>query len=197
MEPRALPPSTQHQLQGAAADTFSYPGYSPSSFGGDPNAPGGRLSEPAKAALARATGAMRRYGWIAFWTQLTLSVVSGVILLFSVAFTSQVGAAAAGRCGGRVWSSALVTPAHSPLAVPPLTFRSPNLSPTQRTTIPSPPPHTPQSGPKASLYLTLVGILAGFLSTFWAYGYQRISYRMQEYLDGVDVAKIKKQAVRL
>jgi len=48
------------------------------------------MSEPARAALMRATSAMRRYGWIAFWTQLTLSVVSGVILLFSVAFTSHV-----------------------------------------------------------------------------------------------------------
>lgn len=38
--------------------------------------------------------------------------------------------------------------------------------------------HT-QSGPKASLYLTLVGILAGFMSTFWNLGYQRTSARMQ------------------
>lgn len=36
-----------------------------------------------------------------------------------------------------------------------------------------------QSGPKASLYLTLVGILAGFMSTFWNLGYQRTSTRMQ------------------
>jgi hypothetical protein len=34
---------------------------------------------------------MRRYGWLAFWVQLSMSVVSGTILLFSVAFTSQVG----------------------------------------------------------------------------------------------------------
>jgi hypothetical protein len=53
-----------------------------------------------------------------------------------------------------------------------------------------------QSGPKASLYLTLVGILAGFLSTFWSFGYQRMASRMQEYLDGANVAKIKKQQVR-
>lgn len=53
-----------------------------------------------------------------------------------------------------------------------------------------------QTGPRASLYLTLVGILAGFLSTFWAFGYQRTAQRMQEYLDGADVAKIKKQLVR-
>lgn len=52
-----------------------------------------------------------------------------------------------------------------------------------------------QSGPKASLYLTVVGILAGFLSTFWNYGYQRTATRMQEYLDGANVAKIKKQQV--
>jgi hypothetical protein len=53
-----------------------------------------------------------------------------------------------------------------------------------------------QSGPKASLYLTLVGILAGFLSTFWSFGYQRMASRMQEYLDGANVAKVKKQQVR-
>jgi len=34
---------------------------------------------------------VQRYGWISFWVQLSLSVVSAVILLFSVAFTSQVG----------------------------------------------------------------------------------------------------------
>jgi hypothetical protein len=49
---------------------------------------------------------------------------------------------------------------------------------------PGPRDAPPQGGPRASLYLTLVGILAGFLSTFWAYGYQRIAARMQEYLDG-------------
>lgn len=86
-------PPPQQQPPAAAGDTFSYPAgspstYAPSSFG-DPNLPG-RLSEPAKAALSRAARAMRRYGWLAFWTQLTMSVVSGVILLFSVAFTSQV-----------------------------------------------------------------------------------------------------------
>lgn len=52
-----------------------------------------------------------------------------------------------------------------------------------------------QSGPKASLYLTLVGILAGFLSAFWNYGYLRVATKMQEYLDGANVAKVKKQQV--
>ncbi len=45
------------------------------------------------------------------------------------------------------------------------------------------------------MYLTLVGILAGFLSVFWNFGYLRTANRMQEYLDGADVAKIKKQQV--
>jgi len=48
------------------------------------------VSEAAKKALARATNAMRRVGWFSFWSQLTLSVVSAGILLFSAAFTSQV-----------------------------------------------------------------------------------------------------------
>lgn len=55
---------------------------------------------------------------------------------------------------------------------------------------------SPQSGPKASLYLTLVGILAGFLSTFWNFGYTRIARKMQAYLDappGMQPQKVKKQ----
>lgn len=52
--------------------------------------PDDRMGETARKALARATFATKRYGWISFWVQLTLSVVSAVILLFSVAFTSQV-----------------------------------------------------------------------------------------------------------
>ena len=78
----------------------------------------GGMSEAARKTLIRATQSVLKLGWVSFWTQLTLSVVSAVILLFSVAFTSQ-------------------------------------------------------SGPKASLYLTLLGILAGFLSTFWNFGYTR------------------------
>lgn len=108
-----------------------------------PELPVERLGEAARKALTRATAAVRRYGWLSFWAQLSLSVVSGVILLFSVAFTSQ-------------------------------------------------------SGPKASLYLTLFGILAGFLSTFWNFGYTRTAMKMQSYLDappGTDVPKIKKQQV--
>lgn len=103
-----------------------------------------RISEGARRALQRATGAVKRYGWISFWIQLSLSIVSGIILLFSVAFTSQ-------------------------------------------------------SGPKSALYLTLLGILAGFLSTFWNFGYTRTAMKMQKYLDlaamGRDGPKVKKQQV--
>lgn len=79
------------QVAGAAAD-YPYnpqqPSYNPSSFGGPDST--GKLGEAARSSLSKATQAMSRYGWIGFWVQLTLSVVSGVILLFSVAFTSQV-----------------------------------------------------------------------------------------------------------
>jgi hypothetical protein len=115
-------------------------GYSSLPPGAPPTPGGARLGEAARASLARATRALRRFGWVGFWAQLTLSVVGAVILLFSVAFTSL-------------------------------------------------------AGPRASLYLTLVGILAGFLSAFWNYGYLRTAGRMQEFLDGADVAKVRKQAV--
>eukprot|EP00201_Polytomella_parva_P013318 CAMPEP_0175055012 /NCGR_PEP_ID=MMETSP0052_2-20121109/9834_1 /TAXON_ID=51329 ORGANISM="Polytomella parva, Strain SAG 63-3" /NCGR_SAMPLE_ID=MMETSP0052_2 /ASSEMBLY_ACC=CAM_ASM_000194 /LENGTH=178 /DNA_ID=CAMNT_0016319791 /DNA_START=271 /DNA_END=806 /DNA_ORIENTATION=+ len=75
-------------------------------------------------ALARAVPALRRYGWFGFWFQLILSTVSGVVLLFSVGFTSK-------------------------------------------------------NGSRVSLYLTLFGILAGFLSAFWNYSYTRTASRMQ------------------
>ncbi len=65
---------------------------------------------------------------------------------------------------------------------------------TPSTPQPSP---TFQTGPKATLFFTVLSIIGGFLSTFWAFGYQRTSQRMQEYLDGAVVAKIKKQQVRL
>ena len=48
------------------------------------------ISEPARKNLANAAAACRRFGWLSFWTQLTLSIVSAIILLFSVAFTSSV-----------------------------------------------------------------------------------------------------------
>lgn len=101
------------------------------------------MAEAARRALRRATRAINRYGWLSFWVMLVASVVSGVILLFSVAFTSQ-------------------------------------------------------SGPKASLYLTLLGIVAGFLSVAWNFGYTRTAIKMQRYLDalpGQEVEKVKKQQV--
>ncbi len=46
---------------------------------------------PALRALQVGT-ALRNIGWLSFWAQLTLTVVSAVILLFSVGVTSQVRA---------------------------------------------------------------------------------------------------------
>lgn len=48
------------------------------------------VSEAAKKSLGRAAKACRQIGWFSFWTQLSLSIVSAGIMLFSVAFTSQV-----------------------------------------------------------------------------------------------------------
>ncbi len=42
--------------------------------------------------LKKAANACRRYGWISFWTQLVLTTIAAVILLFSMAFTAQVRA---------------------------------------------------------------------------------------------------------
>jgi hypothetical protein len=76
-------------------------------YAGEP--PQDRLGEAARKALTRATAAVRRYGWIGFWVQVTVSVISAVILLFSVAFTSQVstdviGAALDSTNCGQPWS---------------------------------------------------------------------------------------------
>jgi hypothetical protein len=54
--------------------------------------PAEQLGETAKANLRRAAENCCRLGWISFWTQLVLSSVSIVILLFSVAFSQTVRA---------------------------------------------------------------------------------------------------------
>ena len=48
------------------------------------------IAEPAKKNLQAAASAARRFGWISFWSQLSLSVVSTFILIFSVSFSSTV-----------------------------------------------------------------------------------------------------------
>ena len=153
---------------------------------------------------------MRRYGWISFWVQLTLSVVSAVILLFSVAFTSQVRGVVQWTLLVPFWllgGCLTHTPVHTPHA--PGLIHTPLWGGLVRLTctlagaaqavaplILSPTSHL-QNGPRASLYLTLVGILAGFLSTFWNFGYTRTAIKMQQYLNGTveGAPKVKKQNV--
>lgn len=48
-----------------------------------------KFTEAAKANLRTAQSSLQRVGFINFWLQLVLSVVSGIVLLFSVAFTPQ------------------------------------------------------------------------------------------------------------
>ncbi|BDA46614.1 Protein TIC 21, chloroplastic [Coccomyxa sp. Obi] len=97
------------------------------------------VSEAAKKSLGRAAKACRQIGWFSFWTQLSLSIVSAGIMLFSVAFTSQ-------------------------------------------------------NGPAVSVYLTLFGIVAGFVSTFWSFGYTRLSRRLRGYLQG-ELRRVRKSDV--
>lgn len=67
-----------------------------------------------------------------------------------------------------------------PVLVPP----TPSTRSHPTTTIhpPTPPCH-PQTGPGVSLLLSLFGIAMGYLSTFWAFGYTRLSRRMFRFLD--------------
>lgn len=58
------------------------------------------LPDAARKSLGRATRALKRYGWMGFWCQLAVSIVSGIILLFSVAFTSQVRGWRQGHAAG-------------------------------------------------------------------------------------------------
>lgn len=95
------------------------------------------MSEVAKENLAKAANACRRYGWISFWTQLVLSTISAIILLFSLAFTSQ-------------------------------------------------------NSPSISLYLTLFGIIMGFLSTFWSFGYTRLSLKLKTFMEASSVQSVPK-----
>jgi Protein of unknown function (DUF3611) len=57
---------------------------------------------------------------------------------------------------------------------------------------------TSQTGPSISLYLTLFGIILGFLSTFWSFGYTRLSTKLRNFLDappGADVPRIRRSDV--
>ena len=56
------------------------------------------VSEVARQNLKKAANACRRYGWISFWVQLVLNSVAAVVLLFSLAFTSQVCVRGSSNC---------------------------------------------------------------------------------------------------
>lgn len=63
----------------------------PTTPAGGKKEPDARFSEKASKQLSRAIFALRRYGWLGFWAQLSLSLTSAVVLIFSVAFTAEVG----------------------------------------------------------------------------------------------------------
>lgn len=86
------------------------------------------IPDVARQNLESAWSVCKRYGWISFWFQLILTIVSAVVILFSMAFTSQ-------------------------------------------------------QSPQTSIYLTLFGVVTGFLSTFWSFGYVRLSRKLRQFLD--------------
>lgn len=116
------------------------------------------VSEVARQNLKKAANSCRRYGWISFWVQLVLNSVAAVVLLFSLAFTSQVRQGSACCCalaGGCCWACPHALPCCQASCKAPC--------------LPAPPPGL-QNGPSISLYLTFFGILLGFLSIFWSFG---------------------------
>ena len=110
--------------------------------GGEP-ASGKNTLDAAQKKMAHASKQFRKLGYFGFWSQLVLSVVSAVILVFSVAFTT-----------------------------------------------------TSQTSAGPGLYLTLFGILAGFFSMFWSFGYTRISRRLRKGAFQISEAPARAQVVR-
>lgn len=110
--------------------------------GGEPTS-GKNTLDAAQKKMAHASKQFRKLGYFGFWSQLVLSVVSAVILVFSVAFTT-----------------------------------------------------TSQTSAGPGLYLTLFGILAGFFSMFWSFGYTRISRRLRKGAFQISEAPARAQVVR-
>ena len=154
------------------------------------------MSDPAKKSLDRTANACHRVGWLSFWAQLSLSVVSAGILLFSVAFTSQVTSRASPKaavCHGCCTTS--FQSGHVPGALLCwLSIQSRCISCEHCFTKEYSPSECAcvcthrltsvvhmQNGPSVTLYLTLFGIGASFLSTFWAYQYTRLAKRLRLY----------------
>lgn len=145
------------------------------------------VSEVARQNLKKAATACRRYGWISFWVQLVLNTVAAIVLLFSLAFTSQVGRY--GEQQMRCRSPGTRNNTQLSVLIQELTefaFRrllyrqsAPPVAPSDT----HPHPHPSQNGPSISLYLTLFGIVLGFLSLFWSFGYVRLSRKLRAFLE--------------
>lgn len=61
--------------------------------------------------------------------------------------------------------------------------------------------HVVQNGPRISLYMVLLSIIASYFSTFWSYGYTRLSRKLVSFSDamkGTDVTSkgVKKKDVK-
>lgn len=148
------------------------------------------VSEVARQNLKKAANACRRYGWLSFWVQLVLNTVAAVVLLFSLAFTSQV------------WFAPCLALSHAVDPLPCLCCRvgaalrrltSAPACTSQKVSAPCLKHASSlrcvllQNGPSISVYLTLFGIVLGFLSLFWSFGYVRLSRKLRAFLDATNM----------
>ena len=53
-----------------------------------------------------------------------------------------------------------------------------------------------QSGPRISLFMTTFGILASFFSTFWSFGYTRLSRKLKTYADSIEGSDVMSKAIK-
>ena len=125
------------------------------------------LTDLARLNLRRAAVACRRYGWFGFWSQLILSVVSTVILMFSAAFTQQVS---------HLYLLPTSTLQRAACVEGQSTYPFAHLLRHLLRHAPA------QNAPAVSVYLTFFGVVLGFLSTFWSWSYTRLSRRLFFYV---------------
>lgn len=130
-----------------------------------------RFTEAAKANLRSAQASLQRVGFINFWLQLVLSVVSGIVLLFSVAFTPQVQAQRICR------HLVLYSRRSACIDQKKQTYSFPKQSNRSRR------PVNFQDKNSVTLYMTVFGVLCGLVSTFWGYGYTRLAKSIRRYTE--------------
>lgn len=53
-----------------------------------------------------------------------------------------------------------------------------------------------QNGPRVSLYLVLFSIIASYFSTFWSYGYTRLSRKLMAFSEALEGSDVNSKGVK-